>query len=93
MINNINSFCFYNPYNNCFYYAQLVDNRFIDNINNNHIHNYIWNELNGVTDRNFNSDIYGIPRQFFNYIIGKSCNLKICYRFPSKITIFLEAHI
>lgn len=69
-INNINSFCFYNPYNNCFYYAQLVDNRFIDNINNNHIHNYIWNELNGVTDRNFNSDIYGIPRQFFNYIIG-----------------------
>ena len=69
-INNINSFCFYNPYNNYFYYAQIVDNRFIDNINNNHIHNYIWNELNGVTNRNFNSDVYGIPREFFNYIIG-----------------------
>jgi hypothetical protein len=69
-INNINNFCFYNPHNNSFYYAQFVDDRFVENINNNHIHNYIWNELNGTTERNFNSDIYGIPREFFNYIIG-----------------------
>jgi hypothetical protein len=69
-IGNINTFCFYNPYNNYFYYVQLVNNNFIDNINNNYIHNYIWNELDQVTNRNFNSEIYGIPIQLFNYIIG-----------------------
>lgn len=69
-INNLNSDCFYSQYDRHFYSVQLVNNNFIENINNNHIHNYIWNELNGITERNFRCEMYGIPIRLFDYIIG-----------------------
>jgi len=69
-INNINTFSFYNPSNTTFYSAQLIENNLFDNMNNRIIHNYIWSDLHNINDRNFNHDLYGIPRDLFLYIKG-----------------------